>query len=284
MKPTYFNLPAAKAIAFGFDRVAVAIDSAGLSSPASRSLRIACGERLTQIIGRLPFNPSWKAKVELFQPSHGELKLLVEDCLGSEINALVVYGEIAMDFIFSTQEEAAQYGSWLATHITPRYQRDAVQLVGDTVYFGRRTDEAGEKRGRVVCIYFDRPSKLAGNSLGRPCVHIEVRLTGSGALAAVGIGSVDDLLVFDHAAFWSSAVLARSLPSKTKLGRLLGGPGGSTVSGAALRKRAEKFIGACSVAGQFFMHNAARLNGRLTSRFQKVAFLNGATINRARPD
>ena len=254
----------------GFDRIAVAIDCAAVSGPVAK-LEASCRGGMTVIQRRLKFNPQWKATVELYQPSAKALRLLVNDCLAEHVGALPTYAEVAVDFIFRSHRQAAVFGDYLAQRIVMRHQRQTVHVEDNTtIYFARRADVAGNKRGRVGCMYFDRPSKLASAHQGQPCVHVEIRLTGSAALSAVGIASASDFLTFDHLQFWASAISLYDLPSKTELGRHIGGRDDSGVSGTALRKRAEKFIRKASVDGQFFMHNAARLDRAVVRKFWQI--------------
>lgn len=253
-----------------FDRLAVAIDCAAVPGPVA-TLEASCRGGLTVIQRRLKFNPQWKATLDLYQPSAKALRLLVNDCLGEHVGALPTYAEVAVDFIFRSHRHAAVFGDYLAQRIVMRHQRQAVYVVDNTtIYFARRTDGAGNKRGRVGCMYFDRPSKLPSAHQGQPCVHVEIRLTGSAALSAVGIASASDLLTFDHMQFWASAISLYDLPAKTELGRHIGGRDGAGVSGTALRKRADRFIREASVEGQFFMHNAARLDRAVMRKFWQM--------------
>ena len=253
-----------------FDRLAAAIDCAAVPGPVAK-LEASCQGGVTVTNRKLKFNPQWKAKLDLYQPSAKALRLLVNDCLGDHVGAMPTYAEVAVDFIFRSHRHAAVFGDYLAQRIVMRYQRQAVYVADKrTIYFARRTDGAGNKRGRVGCMYWDRPSKLASAHQGQPCVHVEIRLTGSAALSAVGIASASDFLTFDHMQFWASAISLYDLPAKTELGRHIGGRDNSRVSGTALRKRADKFIRKASVDGQFFMHNAARLDRAVVRKFWQI--------------
>lgn len=254
----------------GFDRLAVAVDCAAVPGLVEK-LEHSCRGGIVVTSHSLKFNHQWKAKLDLYQPSANALRTLVNDCLGEHVGAMPTYAEVAVDFIFRSRRHAAAFGDYLAQRIVMRYQRQAVYVAKkNTIYFSRRTYVAGNKRGRVGCMYFDRPSKLASAHYGQPCVHVEIRLTGSAALSAVGIASASDFLSFDHMRFWASAISLFDLPSKTELGRQIGGKNDGGVSGTALRKRAGKFIRKASVNGQFFMHNAARLDRAVVRKFLQV--------------
>ena len=258
------------ALVHRFDRLAVAIDCAAVPGSVAK-LEASCQGGVTVTNRKLKFNPQWKAKLDLFQPSAMALRSLVNDCLGEHAGAMPTYAEVAVDFIFRSRRHAAVFGDYLAQRIVMRHQRQAVQVEDHTtIYYGRRADVAGNKRGRVGCMYWDRLSKLASAHKGHPCVHVEIRLTGSAALSAVGIASASDFLTFDHMRFWASAISLYDLPAKTELGRHIGGRDDGGVSGTALRKRADKFIRKASVDGQFFMHNAARLDRAVVRKFWQI--------------
>ena len=254
----------------GFDRLAVAVDCAAVPGLVEK-LEQSCRGGMVVTDHSLKYNPQWKGKLDLYQPGAKALRLLINDCLGEHVGALPIYAEVAVDFIFRFRRHAAAFGDYLAQRIVMRHQRQAVYVAKKTtIYFSRRTYVAGNKRGRVGCMYFDRPSKLASAHHGQPCVHVEIRLTGSAALSAVGIASASDFLTFDHMRFWASAISLYDLPAKTELGRHIGGRDNGGVSGTALRKRADKFIRKASVDGQFFMHSAARLDRAVVRKFLQI--------------
>lgn len=255
---------------FGFDRITVAIDGPELSGPINR-LKKACHGGAKVIPGRLPFNPNWQARIELRQPSRTALTILVEECLGTKTGAMLLYAEPAWDAIFGSRSDALMCQRWLSARLVMRYQRERVQQYERTTYFARRANAKNGKRGRVGVVYADNPSKLASEFRGQPCMHTECRLTGSVVLGASGLISASDLIDFDHQAFWYSAARLYELPRKTDLGHLLGTARGPTVSGTALRKRANRFISECSIDGQFFMHNAAIKNRSLLKAFDQIS-------------
>lgn len=265
--PPTANQPIAKA--WGYDRARIMIDRPLLPGPFKDVLR-ACGGGLAIVPGRLKFNPVWQCTVDLYQPSQLALNIFIDECLGSKVSALLTYVEIAHDLIFEREALAIRYESHLFRHLVMRHQRGIVVRYKHTNYFNRFTDASASKRGRVGVIYTDKPSKLNTVHAGKPCIHMECRITGSAKLAAVGLGSVGDLVSFDFRNFWNSAVALYELPSKSELGLIVGGPAGRDVSGTALRKRAGKFIDECSIDGQFFMHNAVRQEPRLLRKLEKL--------------
>lgn len=261
------SLPYAKA--WGYDRLRLFIDRPTLPGPVNR-LHRACKGGLKVIPGRIKFNPVWQCTVDMYQPSLLALDILNERCLGSQVDAMLTYAEIAHDLIFKHSAAATAYESHLFERMVMRYQRDVVQRHKTTSYFNSRSDAAGSKRGRVVAAYSDKPTKLSTPHAGQPCAHMECRITGSAKLAAVGLASVGDLRAFDFGSFWQSSVNLYELPTKTEIGQLIGGPNGDNVSGTALRKRGQKFLNECSVEGQFYMHTAVRRDPHLLRKLVKM--------------
>ena len=127
-------------------------------------------------------------------------------------------------------------------------------------------------------MYAHRPSKLGNAQPSQslpPCLHIDWRATGSASVAVLGIVSLDDLIQFDHHAFWDRHVRMFELPAKaTVLGRLLAKAAGADVdvSGTALRRRAARWIAKYSVDGKFVMHNALRATPKLIPMLNSVPF------------
>ncbi|MBK6650138.1 MAG: hypothetical protein IPG42_10735 [Betaproteobacteria bacterium] len=157
-----------------------------------------------------------------------------------------------------------------------RHQRKAVRQSEEGAekgvhYFGHRKDP------KVLAVYHDRPSKLnvpqaKGNH--NPCLHIELRVTGSDTLNALGIASIEDLIRFDHAAFWNEALRFHRMPRRTELGRFL--PPATKrredVGDAALRKRAREWTDSNrDEHGNFILHTALLGEQELVRRFPLVS-------------
>ena len=159
------------------------------------------------------------------------------------------------------------------------YLRQNVIRCEGTDYFGRRTDENASKRSNVLVVYSDRPSKINNerpdeNAL--PCLHIELRSTGSAALANHGVVSLEDLILFDHESFWNKNIRIYQLPNLTDLGRLLVKLSGSNkdISSTALRKKARKWMNDFrNDDGDFVMHNALQATPKLVIHLKTLPFI-----------
>lgn len=271
MKSNHLIPPPHEAVAHahGFDRIKIATDRAVLPEPIDK-LNFLCAGGADFDVRNLKFNPAWKATLDLRQPAPEAISELRSGYLADQVGAMITYIEVAWDIIFKTQRQAREFQTWLLERLSLCYQRGAIHVFECTVYFSRRAGATSGKRGVVGVTYCDRPSKIVSPHFERPCVHVEIRLTGSDVAARAGIASVSDLVHFDHAEFWKRAIRLHECPPPTRLGRLLGGHDMPSVSGTALRKRAHKFVEGCSLDGQFFMHNARRANQRVAKHFARI--------------
>jgi hypothetical protein len=97
-------------------------------------------------------------------------------------------------------------------------ERDAADRHGDQHEWNERGVRytAAEGAPSNLVIYADRRSRMTGAPF---CVHLEWRLYGGRVLRRAGIGSLSDLLRFDHRRFWSKRLQLRAVNLR-KLGRL----------------------------------------------------------------
>lgn len=240
-----------------FDRVTLYLDHPEL--PIAQSLLKPHCTKLYVTPMFMKNNPRWKLKVVLFQPTTECLTLLLA-ALGHNIGAVITYVEIASDSLASSIEQALDWRNNFLSSVAMKYQRQTVVCHESTWYYGRRCDEEGNKRGNVLAVYADKPSKInnAHPELDSiPCLHIEWRVTGSAALARYGIVTLTDLIEFDYEQFWNENILIYQIPKQTELGRLLAEIAGADIdlSGTALRNRTNRWILKNSINDQLVMHN-----------------------------
>ena len=228
-------------------------------------------------VQKMPFNPNWKAKLEIFQPTRKCLVLL-EKALGNEISTMPTYVELACDRPADCGKEARRWCDCFLSSARMLHQRQAVVHNGSIWYFGDRFNENGERRiNKVLAVYADKPSKLNNARPDphlSPDLHIEYRVTGSSALSKQGICCVHDLLGFDHMGFWNRSIRMFQLPKPTELGKFLAKASGADAeaSGTALRKRAARWIAKHSIGGQFIMHNALHATPKIIPFLSTVPF------------
>ena len=113
------------------------------------------------------------------------------------------------------------------------------------------------------------------NLSSTPCFHLEWRVSGKAALARLGLRALDDLINFDHVGHWQDNLNLYQLPSKTDLGRLLakldgGSPDASSV---AYLKRANRWLDAHRIDGQFVLHNALKTTPNISRYLPRNTWL-----------
>jgi hypothetical protein len=270
-------------VIYGFDRITFWIDSSEL--PISEAdLEKHCGEVKVTLM-QMPYNAKLKLKIEVFQPTLRCLQLL-NNALGQDIAVSVTYVEVAADLPSSSAEQArVRRNSFLASAKMP-YERNPVVLSdeGTIFYYGPRFRWNGKKlvrRNCVLVIYADRPSKLLNARPSEeelPCTHIECRVSGSAAIAEIGIVSLADLIAFDHVAFWEKSIRLYELPERKVLGYRLAEAEGAflDVTDAAFRKRAAKWVLDSSIedafGSNFIIHNAMREDPEICKFFKQLSF------------
>lgn len=261
------------AVIYGFDRVTVWINRPELPISIAR-LKNHCADAVGYA-EQMAYQPNWKFRVEIFQPTSRCLRLLAK-ALGNDVSTLLTYVEIVCDVAADSKRQAVRWHNAFLASAQMSYQRQPVVFFKNTCYYGRRS-AGGNRQSNVLAVYADRPSKLQNARPAAdlpPCLHIEWRASGSNALASLGIIGLDDLIRFDHQRFWGLHVRMYQLAKPTALGRLLARASGSdpAVSGTALRKRAARWAARNSISGKFVMHNALLETSAPARRLQKIPF------------
>lgn len=273
---------------FSYDRIGLYIDHSDWPLPMER-LEAMCGG-IKVLPANIPYQARWKQQIHLFQPTAKALRIL-NDALKGGVAAGLSYAEIAFDVLHpDPQHVKAIRNSFLAS-VKLRYGRDKVVRRIATYYFRRRTTGA-TRTPKNLALYADKPSKLDNGSHyleGLPCAHFEIRISGSDSLEKEGIVSLQDLIRFNHRAFWERNLRLYSVPSQpTKLGRMLALLDGASteVSGTALRKRAIRWMERHSISHEqsmnFVLHNALLASPKLAQKLTQLTFrewLDGA-LNR----
>ncbi len=244
---------------FGYDRIELWLDRAELPI-ALACLKPHC-TKITPHLEQMTQNARWKLKLVILQPTIKCLEILYE-ALGHDVGHQLSYVELAWDIRTINARHALKMRNALLAVLAVPHQRSSVLRVKTTWYYGRRENK-GVKRGHVLVIYADRPSKLNNaqpDPDAAPCLHMEWRATGKAALQNLGLATLADLIAFEHHVFWSQRLRVHQLPAKADLGRLLQSTHGKAtiVGDAALRKRARAWLREHSINGKFVLHNALR--------------------------
>lgn len=238
----------------GFDRVDGHLNSSDPTLPLDKLNAESGGVLLT--LGAKSHSPSLGTAITVLQPSESCLLTLRDAIAGTytlELNKV----EIAADFMPSTSASCRSLQKWILGHVTVKYSSHRAHRPEGykAIYYGPRTNRAGQLRPRVFVVYADCRTKLAGRHKGRKCVHIEMRLCGLDALQSVGIFSIADLIGFDFGAFWPRVIRLQRVTNRARLGAVLGGRS-LDVSDKALQKRAARLYLAHRIGSAFVLQNA----------------------------
>ena len=271
----------------GYDRVTLWIDSSDPDLLPITLIDSLCKGGAELIRKSLGFHPVWKMKLQMLQPTREALKV-VRDAVGTEHNVLITKVEVTIDFITRSSVEASEIEAFLLEHLVVPYWTNEVRLeakYGAMYHFAPRyagpegsgagaapeddedrdpADPTFRVRTKNFGLYADKESKLPGPWFGRHCAHFESRLTGSKAIKEAGIGSVSDLLAFDHPGYWERTIKLKRIESLLALGRWtdLDEP---DVSNEMLRRRAHRYLDSFRLAGgQFVLQNALLVNRTLS--------------------
>jgi hypothetical protein len=148
-------------------------------------------------------------KITVQRPTEASLLFLAGLGLGRNLTRV----DLAIDFMVATSDLAEE----LTWHL-----RDSVAIGGRLAPFvkNRRTfysrDYEKFRHGFMLTLYGDRPSKWTGE----PCAHVEARLRGRAALEDAGLSTIEELLAFDHRAYWAKVLDVRQLPSRGEMAAL----------------------------------------------------------------
>jgi hypothetical protein len=181
-------------------------------------LRDHCDGKVDVLNAPARWNPSYRQRLQLFQPQPPALQLLA-----STSGLYQTYLEPALDLTFDDYYAWKDAGDIVDRCLVKSHHRDqGIRFFKNSRYFAQRWQHSN-----VLHHYHDKPSKITGELL---CVHIEWFLCGHRALHQAGINSVVDLLMFDHHKFWERRLTLRDV-DLAKLGRL----NSNAVTGSARR-------------------------------------------------
>lgn len=264
----------------GFDKIIIWLDHSEFPGSLEH-LKKHCTD-IKPYLEQMPYQAQWKCRIEILQPTKNCLGLLAT-ALGNNISVMVAYVEIAVDFPAESKEQALLWRDAFLMAGCMKYQRKLVVLdntgnTGNTWYYGRRVNEDGNKRGKVLAVYADKPSKILNAPKPvngtPPCLHVELRATGYSVISGLGIVTIQDLIEFKHKRFWSEHIHLFELPKPTELGRLISNVNEAdlNVSTTAIRKRGKSWMSQNSIRGKFVMHNALLGRPNIVKKLQKISF------------
>ena len=151
-------------------------------------LRERCGGAKMRVHDwHAPFDYAFVQRLTLYQPTGEAFDWLAR----RNDDVLLNYAEIALDWVFGSEENAQEAFHAVSGALVKRHHRDqGIRFVGEyekfTYYTGPR------RAANVIAVYADKACKVTP----QPCVHIEWRAKGAAALRRAGIFSIRDLLIF----------------------------------------------------------------------------------------
>ena len=171
------------------------------------------------------FDFRYRQRIELKQPSEDALRWLA-----GHDDALINRLEIAIDYVFENQTRKDVAFEFLHRHIVRRWhgRNQAIKLVSgkrenkrqprvvDEIQDGETRYDAYRAPNKIV-IYRNKHSRITGEL---HCLHLEWHLNLLKTVRGVGILSGQDLVEYDHRAFWEKRLLLRGVDPE-RLGRLI---------------------------------------------------------------
>lgn len=162
-----------------------------------RKLRSCCAGKVHVHHESMKGHSRWRCRLQLNQPEPDAVSLLeriADHCL---INGL----EIALDLTLGDREEVCDLRRFIdAVLVKPKPGKQRIEDSGrrwpwdykGTLYFDRLRSQTN------LVVYSDRPSKMSD----QPCVHIEYRVKGKGAVERLGVTRPGDLASLNLRKFW----------------------------------------------------------------------------------
>jgi hypothetical protein len=192
-----------------FDTIAVWLDKKP-SNKQLADLKRWCGERHVEQ-KQAWWNPAYRCRLQLHQPTRLAFKLLVQLAESSKIPPCVNQVHIALDWIMKNLSEAQALDGFVDDHLVQKWQRKR-----GLKYHKNSRYSAPPKpwRGQRTAVYADKPSRHTG----QPCVHLEWRVNGAATIKRLGIEAPSDLPEFDFHRFWKKHLCLMEI-RKEQLGK-----------------------------------------------------------------
>lgn len=193
-------------------------------------------DRVKVIARSMQYHPVWQTKIELLQPDV-ELLAACSGMIGSRYRTELSKAEIKLDLLTRTRSDAKHLQAIFLEHLLIESSSYPVKIEKGTAYFKPPTNAHGNPSPFNFVVYSDNPNK----ETGRPCCHLEWRVSGAAALENIGLITLENCTGFNHRDFWSKRLHLFTCPSKAAIGRWLQ-PDNADVSPTMLTNRADKFL------------------------------------------
>jgi hypothetical protein len=189
-----------------------------------RSLKESCGHCHVQQ-GTAYWNKALRCRLTLNQPRTEALSLLDDVLTTSGMSFVINLVHLALDFTVRHSDEARLLMEHFNRHLVKKWHgKQRVRYAGregDIPDLNQATRYTGPRHAQHnVVLYCDKPSRFTGE----PCLHMEWRIFGKGAVEKLGVYDPQQLIDFDHRAFWQKHLCLEE-PNFQMLGRQFLGRG-----------------------------------------------------------
>jgi hypothetical protein len=222
-----------------FDRIAFWLE-VPIDAATKAELKRGCGDVYAHPRRQWStIDPKYRQRVILYQPNAAALQWLATR-KDAWINAV----EIAVDFAFPNLSDAEAAFWYFHHHLIRRRhgRQQKITLVGseraatlcDNYGASPPTRkvklqdwhlpdaltryDAGRGAATIIAMYVCKYCRITKEP---HCLHLETRLNGKDAVERAGIRNGQDLLDFNHHAFWKQRLLLVTIEDEEKLGRLV---------------------------------------------------------------
>ena len=136
----------------------------------------------------------WQQGIILQSPTRAALEIAATI---STKDLIPVRLDPCLDHIQPDQQTADIYTDFMQKHAIQSNVRTETLMCVDTSYSARH-------RGRTnLVMYSTKLDKVTGQH----CAHIEIRIKGGAKLKRMGLGTIQQILDFDHSAFWEKHLI-----------------------------------------------------------------------------
>ena len=174
----------------------------------------------------MKWQPRWKQRVQLYQPSMQAVELLSE--IAGTQRVLINHLELACDYAFPTVNELDAAFELVSFAWVRRWHRasQGLRIVGEgrakrttkRHHIGPTRYDGGRKAANRTATYREEHTRTTGEL---NCLHLEWRTKTARACEALKVVELRHLLEFDHEAFWSGRLKHLYAIDAERLGRVL---------------------------------------------------------------
>jgi len=155
----------------------------------------------------MPHQLHWQLRITLHQPSDAAFQF-IDEYFGDDY--LINCVDLALDLTTRNYHDADRLKIFFDQHLVKLWHgKQRIWLKGETSYSSKKIWVPNK-----LVIYADRPSKINGETT----CHIEWRISTANAVRNHGIHNLQDLINFNHLAFWAKHLQLR-VPDLEKIGR-----------------------------------------------------------------